>query len=198
MAQDSLKILVAGDSFAAAWPETKSGWPSLLGSMFNVTNVAQAGVGEYKILKQIKNVNLNLFDLVIVSHTSPFRIHTPTHPIERAGLHQHCDLIYTDLEANFNVNNKSLTTALNWFKYHYDEDYQNDIYTLLRKEINHLITIPYLCLDHNPITSKYAFEENRIDLSHVWAKNRGDVNHYTDQGNLWVFNEITNTIKELI
>ena len=34
----------------------------------NVTNVAQAGVSEYKILKQIRNADLDNYDAVIVSH----------------------------------------------------------------------------------------------------------------------------------
>ena len=48
-----LRILIAGDSFAAEWPGN-NGWVKLLSQKFSVTNVAQAGVGEYKILKQLK------------------------------------------------------------------------------------------------------------------------------------------------
>ena len=198
MAQNRLNILISGDSFAANWANSSSGWPSLLGLCFNVTNVAQAGVGEYKILKQIKSLDLNKFDLIIVSHTSPFRIHTPAHPIKRVGLHESCDLIYTDLEANRDDKNESLTTALNWFRYHYDDEYQCDMYDLVRQEINRRITIPYLCLDHNPITSKHAFETNQFDFSDVWAKHRGVVNHYSDQGNTIVFQTVKDQIEKLL
>jgi len=198
MAQNSLKILIAGDSFAARWANTDTGWPSLLSQCFNVTNIAQAGVGEYKILKQIKNSDLNKFDLLIVSHTSPFRIHTPEHPIKRDGLHKNCDLIYTDLEANIDPSNKSLTTALDWFKYHYDEEYQCDMYNLVRQEINRIANIPYLCLDHNPITSNHAFEKDRIDFSNIWTKHRGVINHYNDDGNTLVFQTIRDKIEKLL
>ena len=47
-----MKILVAGDSFAAEWPGD-DGWVKLLAQSHEVTNVAQAGCGEYKIFKQI-------------------------------------------------------------------------------------------------------------------------------------------------
>ena len=64
-----MKILILGDSFATDWtskyPQGK-GWPNLLAEKFDVTNLAQAGISEYKILKQIKSVsNLEKFDLKI-------------------------------------------------------------------------------------------------------------------------------------
>lgn len=198
MAKNSVKILLAGDSFAAKWPNSDSGWPDLLSQSFDVTNIAQAGIGEYKILKQIKNSNLKQFDLVIVSHTSPYRIHTPNHPIKRSGLHENCDLIYLDLEANLDKKNESLMTAVNWFKYHYDEEYQCDTYDLIRKEINRIIDVPYLCLDHNPITSERSFEKYKIDFSLYWEENRGNVNHYSNQGNIYVSEIIKEKIKEII
>ena len=49
-----LRILIAGDSFAAEWPGTH-GWSKMLAEHHDVKNVAQAGVSEYKILKQLKN-----------------------------------------------------------------------------------------------------------------------------------------------
>lgn len=193
-----MKILLAGDSFAAKWPGSDNGWPDLLSQTFDITNVAQAGIGEYKILKQIKKSNLKDFDLVIVSHTSPYRLHTPKHPITRVGLHENCDLIYLDLESNLDKKNESLMTAFNWFKFHYDEEYQCDIYDLMRREIDRIINIPYLCLDHNPITSERSFEKHTIDFSSYWEKNKGYVNHYSNQGNIFVSEIIKEKIKEIL
>ena len=68
-----MKILVAGDSFAAEWPGD-DGWVKLLAHSHEVTNVAQAGCGEYKIFKQIQKANLDEYDCVIVSHTSTSRV----------------------------------------------------------------------------------------------------------------------------
>lgn len=197
MAKNSLKILLAGDSFGAQWPDNYTGWPTLLSQSFNVTNVAQAGVGEYKILNQIKNSNLNKFDLVIVNHTSPYRIHTAA-SIHNTQLHANCDLIFTDIESHKNNKDPKIVTAYNWFKYHYDEQYQEDIYDLIRKEINSNIDIPYIAIDHNQTSACRAFENNRIDFSNYWPGNRGDVNHYTNDGNRYVAKEVERKILECI
>ena len=61
-----MNVLIAGDSFAAEWPGS-NGWVKLLAKKYNVKNVAQAGVSEYKILQQINTANLDKYDLVIVS-----------------------------------------------------------------------------------------------------------------------------------
>ena len=47
------EFIVAGDSFAAEWP-TGKGWVHKLAEDNAVNIVAQAGVGEYKILKQLQ------------------------------------------------------------------------------------------------------------------------------------------------
>ena len=50
------KILIAGDSFAADWTVKYKGegWVNTLCKDYDVTNVAQAGVSEYKIYNQFK------------------------------------------------------------------------------------------------------------------------------------------------
>lgn len=190
------KILIAGDSFAAKWNGSYPGWPDLLAMKYDVTNIAQAGVSEYKILKQIEPYRYKYYDFVIVSHTSPFRVHTPNHPIKREGLHKDCDLIYSDLENNDNKDNESLTTAINWFKHHYDEDYQKDIYRLMRTEIDRQ-TVGQIALDHFADSKEFAKEAYRLDFSNYWPKHRGNVNHYTADGNIHVFKTIVDKIEEL-
>ena len=195
MAQNSIKVLIAGDSFAARWPDEVFGWVNYLERQYNVINIAQAGVGEYKILEQIKSVNLNDFDLVIVSHTSPSRVHTPNHPLHKNGFHKDCDLIYTDLESHSSFFNTSLNTAKNWFRHHYDETYQIDIYNLIRKEINAIINIPYISLTHIDVATRLSIEQDNIDFSDLWKKQRGDVNHYTETGNRVIFKIVSEKIK---
>lgn len=191
-----MKILIAGDSFATKSSTTNSSWMELLGEQHQVTNLAQAGIGEYKIYKQLCSVDVNEFDLVIVSHTSPSRIHTNDHPIHKSGFHKDCDLILTDLVGHFQPFNTSLQTAKNFFKYHYDEEYQIDIYKLLRKQINDMILVPYISLSHVEIVSSLAIEKNNIDLSSLWATERGTINHYTEIGNKFVFKRIIDEIKK--
>lgn len=191
-----MNILLAGDSFGAKWPETNLGWPTLLGNEYSVKNVSEAGVGEYKILKQIKKEKLSKFDLVIVNHTSPYRVHTSS-PIHDTPLHSNCDLIFNDVESQTNQSDPKIAAALGWFKYHYDELYQEDIYIMIRKEIESIIDIPYIAIDHNKTSSDWAFETIRLDFSAHWLKNRGSINHYTVEGNLYVFEKILEKINEM-
>ena len=185
------KILISGDSFSAVWPFTELGWSKLLAHRYDVTNLSQAGCGEYKILKQIESTNLSEFDLVIVSHTSPSRIHTPSHPLHKEGFHINCDLLANDICDRTSWFNPSLRTAQGWFKYHYDEQYQIDIYNLVRKKIYDLLEkIPYISLTHTDISRSLIIESNNIDFSNLWKRERGSINHYTIQGNRIIFETI--------
>ena len=97
-----MKILICGDSFAADWsikyPE-RLGWCNWLSENHSVTNIAQAGAGEYKLLKQIQATDLNKFDAVIVSHASPNRLYCTAHPVHNNDvLHHNADLIYADIK----------------------------------------------------------------------------------------------------
>jgi hypothetical protein len=185
-----MKILIAGDSFAAQWPNATKGWVNLLAEKYHVTNIAQAGVGEYKILKQIQFQNIKEFDVVIVSHTSPSRVHTRNHPLHKEGFHKDCDLIITDLVDRNNIFDDNLKTAKGWFKHHYDENYQIDIYNLLRKEINSLISVPYISMTHVDIATELAMEDCNLDFSELWKTERGNINHYTEKGNKLIFKTV--------
>jgi hypothetical protein len=196
MASIIKQILIAGDSFAAEWPNGDLGWVNLLKNNYTITNIAQAGVGEYKILKQIQSVNIKDYDLIIVSHTSPSRVHTISHPIHKKGFHKNCDLIITDLEDRLSLFNNSLDTAKKWFEYHYDDEYQIDIYNLIRKEINFIIDIPYLSLSHIPLVNQLSIEKNHIDFSDLWFNNRGKINHYTKEANYEIYNKVNSWIRQ--
>ena len=77
-----MKLLICGDSFAADWTVKYKGhgWPNLLSQSFEVTNLARAGVCEYKIYNQLLSVDPSAFDVIIISHTSPFRLYVKEHP----------------------------------------------------------------------------------------------------------------------
>lgn len=195
-----MNILIAGDSFGAIWPQIGNniGWPFLISKMFKITNVSQAGVGEYKILKQIDSVDQKKFDIIIINHTSPSRVHTRQHPIHSNELHKNCDLLYNDIDRKFSFFNRSLQTANDWFLYHYDDEYQIDIYNLLRKEIENKIQTPYIAISHMPIATKYRIEKNHLDFSEVWQRHRGNVNHYDKEGNQLVSLTIENEICKIL
>lgn len=183
-----MNILIAGDSFAVDAP---GGWASMLAGHFKVTNLAEPGVGEYKIYKQLKSVNIPNFDCVIVSHTSYSRIHTLSHPIHKKGFYKNCDLIFTDIESFQATFNKSLEVAKGWFKYHYDDEYQKDIYKLIRQDISRLINVPYLSIDNLNNGNDIIFEKNHLDLRDIWPKYKGKINHYTEEGNLLIYKEVS-------
>ena len=190
-----MKILIAGDSFATDFSNyvdiEYQGWPNLLAKNYNVTNLAQAGVGQYKILKQLESVNIKLFDKIIVSVSSPYRLHCRSHPIHKQGLHKNSDLIHTDID-RFSLFDSKLTTAKNWFKYYFDCDYQEDIYDLITDKIRkNLKETNYILIGHTATRSKH---KDIISFEKMWHKNRGFVNHYSKQGNEKVYNRI---IKEL-
>lgn len=197
MAQTTKKILIAGDSFAAVWPKSTIGWVNLLERHFDVENIAQAGVGEYKIYKQIKNTNLKNFDIAIISHTSPSRIHVNHHPLHKSGFHQNCDLIYNDICDRFSFPGQPLYIAQKWFDYFYDDDYQLEIYTMLREKILSLVDIPYISLSHIDVLKNFNLEPIHIDFSDLWKNHRGSDNHYDSIGNKIIFNKIIQEIGKL-
>lgn len=185
------KLLIVGDSFAAIWPDAVDGWVNLLARRYDVTNLAQAGCSEYKIMKQIQSVDLKRFDLAIVSHTSPSRIHTPHHPLHTTGFHKDCDLLANDIIDRYNWFNPSLKSAQGWFKYHYDDQYQIDIYKLLRRQISDMLTHTLsISVTHTNISKQHVIESCNIDFSELWEKQRGSINHYTTAGNQIVFDTI--------
>ena len=197
-------IALLGDSFAAEYNADTPGWVDILAEQHSVNNVAEAGVGEYKILRQlrdIQNTNPNwksLYECVIVAHTSPFRVHTPKHPLHKKGLHKNCDLIYNDIKNRFDWFNESLSTAKNWFVHHFDDDYQIGTYKLVREEIKRIIgDIPYLAIDHFGLSANIATETNKLDFSDFWLLNRGNVNHYTVEGNQIVAKAVIDKVQQI-
>jgi hypothetical protein len=92
------RLLIAGDSFAARYPDDQGqGWPLLLRELYEVTNVAQAGVSEYKILKQLQSIsNIGQYNFIVIAHTSPHRVHTRK-SIHNTELHKDCDLLLSDV-----------------------------------------------------------------------------------------------------
>lgn len=198
-----MKVLIFGDSFAADWSvkyKDYKGWPNLLAEKFKVTNIAQAGVSEYKIYRQLENINLNQYDVVICSHTGPHRVPTKTHPIHSDDvLHYSADLIWSDIEYHSsrlkNIFNFSLRAAKNFFKYHYDNDYYETTYKLYREEINRKLKgKKYIVVNFFPDMGKFEVENNIIDFTSVHTEFNGKVNHLDKDGNELVFKTLLGKI----
>lgn len=183
------KILIIGDSFAADWSvkyNDYKGWPNLLAEKYDVTNVAQAGVSEYKIYKQLAGYKdkLDMFDIFIVNHTSPYRVPTIGHPVhEYDALHHNADLMYSDIDYHSkqwkNFFNRSLRAAKGFFIHHYDEEFYYTTSMLYRKEIEHILNNRQL------IT---------LNVKSYMAEHKGLINHLSEVGNQLVYNRVNDDI----
>ena len=178
-----MKILIAGDSFAAS--KSEYSWCNLLAKKHSVINLAQAGVGEYKIWQQVKSVEIKEYDQYIVCHTSPWRIHTPQHPVHTQGFHKDCDLMIGDIHYHAkqikNFFNVRLHSANRFIQHHYDYTYQKDIYKLLQEDIKQLLPKTAIHLS--------GFEEKNILYTNR-EQYPGDINHMDVHGNQKVFEEL--------
>lgn len=203
-----MKILISGDSFAADWTvkyQNLKGWPNWLSDVYCVTNIAQAGVSEYKIYQQIIKIpDIQEYDIVIISHTSPYRSVTRQHPVHHNDLlHKNADLMINDIEFHARSIkgwfNSRLRAAYAYMKYHYDIEYHENIYKMLRKEIdlhlsgvNTIIVNNFLCFVDSMVSKSI------VDCKDIQKKHPGLMNHLSDQGNKIIFHQICQTIDQII
>lgn len=185
------QVLISGDSFAAPIDNCHS-WTNLLKDEFEVINVSQAGVSEYKILKQLESVELDHFNFIIVVHTSPNRVYIKEHPLHANSItHSNCDLIFNDIE-NSNSKHIVIETAINYFKYIFDEIYYTEVYQLIANEI--------IKITESKPTLHLTFFNNsykQIDnWSLIWQNYPGNINHLDATGNRHVLHKVTNWINQ--
>lgn len=185
-------ILILGDSFACDWKFTSDiiGWPTLLKQDFEITNLAQAGVSEYKIYKQLQSVNVSDFDFVIISHTSAYRIPVETHPTYSKGdLHENCDLIFSDIESKrkkYKVLDIAYKFYKNLFWGEYFEFTSNLIYEKIKEQTSNGIHITFF--------DKF-YDDSVIKLEHIFKHKRGHVNHLNSEGNREVYEILIKKLK---
>jgi len=203
-----MNVLIVGDSFAADWSvkyKNVVGWPNLLAEHHTVTNLAQAGVSEYKIYKQLISVDLATFDLVIITHTSPYRMVTCRHPIHyhSDSLHQHADLLFSDIEYHYKKTfkrffNKSLRCAYDYFLLHFDHEYHELSYQLLVERIEKLLCdVPNIAII-TPIALKNCITaKNTITITDDQIKT-GSNNHLSSNANQQLADSLLQKIDEII
>ena len=185
-----VRILIVGDSFAV--PVHKDSWSVKLSTMYNTVNLSQAGCTEYHIMKQLESIDVKDFNFIIVCHTSPYRIYVPQHPIHTEGMHKDAGLLLNDIEYHGklirNWFNKSLHAARNFIKYHYSEQYQLDIYNLIKNKISNIITT------HNRIEMSW-WEDDDVGLQQLLSHYPGTINHLTMAANQILLEQILEKIK---
>ena len=183
-----MKILILGDSWAADWSgqyDQYQGWPNILAEHHNVTNIAQAGVSQYSICRQLLNTDYSNYDHYIISITSPYRVYTPQHPVHDTGLHKNSDLIYTDLEYHQQeMDTPRLASAVKWFEHHFDTEHA---------EFTHHLLVDWCLSRLDPrcttVTSNisgnsdYVAEHRYLDGVTVYESFPGKINHLSSEGN---------------
>lgn len=188
-----MKILICGDSFSC---DNKNTWVETLKNNYDLTVLSRPGIGEYKILKQLESADKN-YNLFIVSHTSPYRIHMKKHPFYDSGSHKNSDLVLNDVFSRSVFNFKKLCID-SFLKNHFDNEYYETLYFLFREKINSILNDKaYISLSNHPNLDQFVIEKNHIDMSDVWKNYPGALNHYSKQGNDIVYQRITNVIRQL-
>jgi len=192
------RVLIVGDSFGADWTkkykEHGLGWTNIIADKFNITNLAQAGCGEYKILLQIKSIDLSEFDIIVVNHTSPYRFYVTEHPVHKNDiLHYNSDLLYLDLLHYYKTEpTDNIKIAIAIFERYFDLDYANYIYGLIYNDIiKQCENIKTLHLIH---TDSSINDKKLIRISKFNKKNKGLMNHYNEKTNIAVANIVTEHI----
>jgi hypothetical protein len=192
------KILICGDSFSTNFGHPKS-WVALLSEIYTVENLSCAGISEYKILQQIKSKQLDLdgYSKIIISHTSPNRVYIKKHPVHNnSKKHFSSDLIFSDISYHFNVypNDKIIETAYNYFLHIFDEEYYLEMYYLIQEKIkkivegNHVLHLDNFNLSNNANLENYVILQEKLKLT------AGDINHYDLTSNFKIFEFLRTTL----
>lgn len=194
-----MKILIVGDSFAADWTVKYPGvgWPNMLAEKYSVTNLAQAGCSEYRIFLQLTSVNINDYDAIIVSHTSPYRIYVDSHPVHKNDpLHKNSDLIHTDIKEHAK-DDKSLLPIVEFYEKYFSFEYALFVHSLICEKIDHMFDNyngKVVHITNIDWTDCYKFKD-MINFEHLFRSHRGLLNHYDKSGNEFIFNQVLDFLK---
>lgn len=193
------KILICGDSFTTDFGISES-WVTRLAQVHQVDNLSRAGISEYKILKQLESKQelLGHYDLILVSHTSPNRVHIDEHSIHKhSKTHHQSDLLFSDVEYHLaqNPTDPVLNAAHGYFLHIFDPVYYDDLYQLMQMRIKEILQ-PYNAIHLTnfgmPNTTEF---EQYIDIPKLLSLDTGNINHYTYDGNNRIFKLVIDLIE---
>mgnify|MGYP001085387861 FL=1 len=198
----SKKILIAGDSFSSDWTVKYSnhgqGWPNMIANDYFVKNIAMAGSSIVRTLWQLQSEQINNYDVVIVSHTSPNRIYVDEHPVHKDDpLHKNADLIHTDIKYHAKER-PELQCIVDYFEQYNDINCSRFIYNLIEEKIDEIFknyTGAVIHMTNLPRDGLYKFKD-MLDYSHFMGKqHRGLMNHYNDKTNTIIYNRVKQLIE---
>ena len=177
-----------GDSFGVQkLNQPFDGWVNLLSKHCNIVNHCQSGASQYRILQQLKTANVDKFDQIIITHTSPSRLFVRSNPVHaNSEYHQNCDVIFTDVESRQDEFSRACQL---YFKHIYDEEFNFDLHNLICQEIDTKYKNNILHITHFDYDKLYQFP-NMINFHNLWCSHRGSVNHYDQIGNYQVYKHL--------
>jgi len=189
-----MKLLICGDSYSYDHNYVDS-WVTLLSKHFySITNLSQCGVGEYKILKQLKSVNLNDYYKIIIFHTSPNRVHIDLNTMYEYDSHKNADLIFLDVSTKKDKH-KLAQLAYDYFVEIFDVEYYAYIHSLICKDINMLTkNFPVIHATAFDYKNLYNFDNNFVSFYNIQQKFPGNINHLNKIGNLKIYKELLNLL----
>lgn len=176
-----------GDSFSA--DDISNSWVNHL--HHRVTNLSSRGSSEYRIVRKLEKVNIDLFDKILVVHTSPNRIYVGYNPIHQNDeKYQECDLIYSDVKDKHD--NKFAKLASWYFEECWDTEHAIYIHNLLIQRTKELtknkgIHITFFDYQHPML----------INFHDLWKKFPGDINHLNVEGNAMVSNNLNSLLTKI-
>lgn len=184
------RLLIIGDSFSAS--RDIDSWTQIISPKFgDVINLSSNGSSEYRIYKKLLSIDVMSFSHTIIVHTSPYRIYVDHSPLHQSShTHRQCDLIYQDVKsADITEFSKN---ALWYFENLFDLDQAKNLHELL---IDKMIDITSNTASLHLTFFKQSAPEKVKDLSDIWKKNPGDINHMDAVGNIKVAKFINNFYK---
>jgi len=188
-----MKLAIFGDSFSSRVPNPNViGWPIALEQDCSVVNFSCSGSSEFRILKTLKQQDLDQFDQLLICHTSPTRQFVKYNPLHQdSAHHKNCDVIFADIEKG--KDNFSVACQM-FYKHIFDTEYAIDLHNLICKEIAHLSEkYQTTHITHFDYIGLYQFD-NLYNFHKYWRKHPGPVNHYDQTGNDFVYA----TVKDLL
>jgi hypothetical protein len=179
-----MKILLLGDSFCYVSSKQKTHWVNMLGEAHTIENCSNPGIGQYKIWKQYRSQK---YDVAVVHHTSPYRIHTLSNPIHD-GIRRKSDFMLGDIEYHASNGNSEAKKILRYLTKYVDYDYQEKIHELLYEQMLKIPKSIHFTMFDNPMV-KNNFHD--IFLKH---RDKHSDTHLTAEGHRLIYERI----KELV
>ena len=188
------KILIVGDSFSSAQLSGDHGWPTLLAQQHQVTNISHPGIGEYKIMQRLMSQDLTLYDAVIISHTSPYRVHClENHLYPQGHVYRDSDIIFLDAE---NKRTRLGQSMVDYFHYAFDEQYYKFVHASCCMQIDALtLHSPVIHITHFDWTDLYQFP-GMINFYQLWQQHAGNHVHYDIAGNQHILDTLQQQLNE--